>query len=247
MKRMISGQLLGGLVLTLVCQRPGWPEKQPVTPPAAGTCDSPYPDAQGNVTFSCRGLTDEQIRLLPSLSTLVEKLLHAGVDGSRLESQTNNILKVLQTGPESIVKTTPSVHPSTSTLTSAPVSHPSARPPVSSPPEKEVISYDYRGYKTSSLTGPLLIQGDEGESLQYQKLLALQKAGEWKKLLHDATHEIKKAPDWLTPYAFEGVALQHLGKTQEAIAALEYVDQRSTGNSDYDQVRRLLKKLKSTP
>ena len=199
------------------------------------------------MSFTCRGLTDEQIRLLPSLSALVEKLLHSGVDGSRLESQTDDILRILQAGQESIIKATPSVNLSTSPPASRPIApapHPS-KPSVAPPPQKEVILYDYRGYKTSSLTGPMLILGDEGESRQYQKLLDLQRAGNWKKLLHDATHEIKKAPDWLTPYAFEAVALQHLGRTKEAIAALEYVDQRSTGDSDYDQVRRLLAKLKA--
>jgi len=121
------------------------------------------------------------------------------------------------------------------------------RPKVPKGPQRpeEVITYDYRGFKTSSLTGPMLVDGDEGESGQYQKLLALQKGGEWKKLLKESTREIKKVPDWLTPYAFKAVALQHLGNNQEAIKALEYVDQRSVGNPDYDQVRSLLQHLKT--
>jgi hypothetical protein len=127
----------------------------------------------------------------------------------------------------------------------APPAKPSKTPPAVPVAKQEIITYDYRGYKTSSLTGPMLVDGDEGESKQYQALLELQKVGEWKKLLKNSTREIKKAPDWLTPYAFKAVALQHLGKKAEAIQALEYVDQRSTGNPEYDQVRRLLMQLKS--
>ena len=90
----------------------------------------------------------------------------------------------------------------------------------------------------------MLVDGDVGESGHYQKLLTLQKAGEWKKLLKESAREIKRVPDWLTPYAFKAVALQHLGDNPGAIQALEYVDQRSAGNPDYDQVRHLLKQLK---
>ena len=233
MNRTVSDRLLGCLILVFVCQQPGWSENPPATAPVAGACDSPYPDAQGNVTFSCRGLTDEQIRLLPSLSTLVNRLLASNVEGSRLETQTDDILKRLLAAPGAVEKTAPEVTAST---------HAHASPPIVAPPEKEVILYDYRGHKISSQTG--LMAGDPGESAQYQAMLALQRAGEWKKLLKEATREIKKVPDWLTSYAFKAVALQHLGNTQEAIASLEYVDQRSKGNSDYDQVRRLLKQLR---
>jgi hypothetical protein len=191
------------------------------------------------VTFTCHGLTDDQLRLMPSVSALVGKVLNSGVDSSRLDAQSDYIVNLLREGPVSKPKAMPAIAPAVSSST---VSAPSKGPKKEA--EKEIIMYDYRGYKTSSLVGPMLILGDAGESKQYQKMLDLQKAGEWKKLLKEATHEFKKVPDWLTPYAFEAVALQHLGRTDEAIAALEYVDHQSVGNSDYDQARLLLKKLK---
>jgi hypothetical protein len=192
-----------------------------------------YPDMQGNVSFTCHGLTDAQMRLMPSLSILVEKLLQSGVDGPRLESRTDDILKMLHANAKTELAANPTIIPT-----------PSKKAKKEDDKDKEIITYDYHGFKTSSLMGPMLVLGDEGESKQYQKLLAVQKAGEWKALLKDTTREIKKVPDWLTPYAFEAVALQHLGKTDEAIAALEFVDQHSRGNSDYDQARLLLKMLK---
>ena len=201
----------GCLILGLIGQRPARSQDQAAAPPAAGACDSPYPDAQGNVTFTCRGLNDEQMRRLPSLF----KMLQEGLDS--------------KSEPAPVAK--PSINPR-------------AVPPATPAREKEVITYDYRGYKTSSRTGPMLLDGDEGESKEYRKLLALQKADEWKKLLKETAREIKKVPDWLTPYAFKAVAQQRLGTTLEAIKTLEYVDQRSVGNPDYDQVRRLLKQLK---
>jgi hypothetical protein len=181
------------------------------------------------------------MRLLPSVSTLVEKLLHSGVDAARLDAQTDDILKMLQTSPKAASE------PLTEAVPGLAAPEPSAlknpEPSKAEPPKpREVITYDYRGYKTSSLTGPML--GDERESQRYQELLALQKAAEWKKLLKEASREIKRVPDWLTPYAFKGVAQQHLGDTQDAIASLEYVDQHSTGNPDYDQVRHLLEHLR---
>ena len=234
MKRTGMSCFFGCLILTLLCRLPARSENPSASPHPAGSCDSPYPDAQGNVTFSCRGLNDEQMRLLPSVSTLVDKLLHSDVDNVRLDAQTDNILKMLQT---------PAAPPKSEARKAA--TAPSAKPPKGPQSPEEVITYDYRGFKTSSLTGPMLVDGDEGESGQYQKLLALQKGGEWKKLLKESTREIKKVPDWLTPYAFKAVALQHLGNNQEAIKALEYVDQRSVGNPDYDQVRSLLQHLKT--
>ena len=158
-------------------------------------------------------------------------LFRSGVDGERLDSEAVGIVKGLQASPVSKAAAPTPAH-AVSALPSSPS------------PGKEVITYDYRGFKTSSLRGPLFTE--DQASLAYQSLLSLQKKDEWKKLLKEATREAKKTPEWLTPYAFKAVALHHLHRDADAITALEYVDQRSTGNPDYDQVRAMLKQLKSS-
>ena len=236
MTRVTVRQILGGLALAFLCQWPALPENNAALPPAASapalSCDSPYPDEQGNVTFVCKGLNDEQVRLMPAVSVLVDKLLHSGIDSASLDARSDDVVRLLQKSPEpKAERTSAAAEPSKAT---APVAAQAAK--------VEVITYDYRGLKTSSISGPLLT--DEGETEQYYKMLSLQKAGEWKKLVKAAAHEIKKVPEWLTPYAFKAVGLVHLHNKNDALAALEYVDQHSQGNPDYDQVRRLLKQLK---
>jgi len=246
MKRPLRSPCLASLILTLGMSSIVQAKKHPAAPPPpeGAVCDSPYPDPQGNVSFTCHGLTDDQLRLLPNLTTLMNRVLNAGVDGPRLDAQSDAIVKSLQAGPAPVPTaiSQPIVLPST-TVASIPIENKKPEKEKPKEKEKEIFTYDYRGYKTSSLIGPMLILGDNGESKEYQKLLTLQKAGEWKKLLKDSNHEIKKVPDWLTPYAFKAVALQHLGDKPGAIAALEYVDQHSAGNPDYDQVRHLLHQL----
>lgn len=218
--------LLAGLALVLIGWKLAPAEERAAGAVPAGRCDSPYPDAQGNMTMVCHGLTDDQLRLLPHVSSLANRILQSGVEEERLDSKAGDILKILQTSSEP----------------KAAVPAPSA-PPSRPPPEKDVMTYDYRGFKTSSLRGPLF--ADDQASLAYQDLLALQKKDEWKKLLKEAERQAKKTPEWLTPHAFKAVALHHLSRDPEAITALEYVVERSTGNPEYDQVRNLLKQLKS--
>jgi hypothetical protein len=243
MKHRVFLRLLGILLFSVCFQSAGYASDRAVVAPAPtpGLCDSPYPDPQGNVSFTCRGLSDQQIRLLPSLSTLVDKLLRSGVEGSVLEARSNDVLKMLREEPVAKTALPVAQKAEATPVVAAPVKMP--KDEKSKDTAVEVFTYDYRGFKTSSLVGPMLVLGDEGESKQYHKLIELQKAGKWKALLKEATREIKKVPDWLTPYAFEAVALQHEGKTAEAIAALVFVDQHSKGNSDYDQARLLLKRL----
>jgi hypothetical protein len=215
------------------------PESRAASPVPGGPCDSPYPDAQGNMTIVCHGLDDKQLRLLPHVSSLANRILQSSIEGERLESETDGILNILEGSPA----------PKAAALETLPVknaSTPRQIPPASPPPSvAEVITYDYRGFKTSSIRGPLYAEAQT--SLAYQDMLALQKKGDWKKLLKRAAREAKEAPGWLTPYAFKAVALHHLGRNSEAISALDYVDQRSAGNPDYDQARKMLKQLKSVP
>jgi hypothetical protein len=65
----------------------------------------------------------------------------------------------------------------------------------------------------------------------------------WKELRTLAEQQIKKTPDWLTPYLFSGVAEANLGNKAAAIARLKYVRDQAAGNPDYADAERLLKML----
>ena len=153
--------ILSFLALAFLYQGFGWSADKPGTSPTAGICDSPYPDPQGNVTFTCHGLTDDQLRLMPSVSTLVGKVLTSGVDSSRLDAQSDYIVNQLREGPASKAKTMKAELPAVSTPTAQTSTKDSK---LVNEKEPEIFTYDYRGYKTSSLVGPMLVMGDEGES-----------------------------------------------------------------------------------
>lgn len=56
--------------------------------------------------------------------------------------------------------------------------------------------------------------------------------------------QIRKTPEWLTPYLCAGVALANLGRREEAIRRLEHVEKMSSGNPDYSAAARILNELR---
>ncbi len=113
-------------------------------------------------------------------------------------------------------------------------------------PNAVSISYDFNEMKRKIRPGK--VEAEVGaETVVFQKLVSLQNSQQWNKLLDESDKTIKKVPEWLTPYAFKGLALAQLDRTKEAIELLEYVDKNSTGNRDFDEARQLLAQLKSLP
>src|SRR5690349_4139645 len=94
-------------------------------------CDEPIADPQGNAIFTCHGLSAEQVQALPSVSSFLQKWLRSGLDGSRLDARSDDVLNLLHGA-------------------AAPKGGTDAGPKVEAPgtaaPAKEVITHDYRGY-----------------------------------------------------------------------------------------------------
>lgn len=62
-----------------------------------------------------------------------------------------------------------------------------------------------------------------------------------RRLLAFAEQQIKKTPDWLTPYWFSGIAEANFGNRSAAIARLKHVQEQAAENLDYKDAERLLK------
>src|SRR5690242_17820651 len=95
-------------------------------------CDFPYPDDHGNMTIVCHGLNDQQVRLLPALTDLNNKLLQSGVDAERLKADSDSIVRSVSVPAAAVAP--PESKPS--------VPEPAAAKPAAG--QKDVITYDYR-------------------------------------------------------------------------------------------------------
>lgn len=105
-------------------------------------------------------------------------------------------------------------------------------------PNAGQVTYGFNGMRR--IISPGRVQGDDGEMAVFGRLKSLQDSHDWNKLVEESEAEIKKVPDWLTPYAFKGIAYLNLGKREEGIKLLEYVDQKTPSNPDFDEVRKVL-------
>lgn len=111
-------------------------------------------------------------------------------------------------------------------------------------PNAGQVTYGFNGMRR--IISPGRIEGDDGEMNVFNRLRSIQDSHDWNRLVEECDAEIKKVPDWLTPYAFKGIALLNLGKKGEGITLLEYVDQRTPNNPDFDEVRKILALAKQT-
>lgn len=106
-----------------------------------------------------------------------------------------------------------------------------------------VVWYEFNGVKhIQEGNSSTAILG--AEMTIFEKLLDLQKERDWPTLRNVCEEQIKKSPEWLTPYLFAGVAYANLGDREQAINRLEYVDKQAAGNSQYSDAARLLEVLR---
>jgi hypothetical protein len=111
-------------------------------------------------------------------------------------------------------------------------------------PEKSPYAptYDFNGARRTIQSGIASVGVGE-EWTVFQKLVQLEKTKDWKELHDTCEDQIKKTPEWLTPYLFSGVAYVNLGERAKGIERLEYVKKKAGGNPDYAAADRLLNQL----
>lgn len=85
-----------------------------------------------------------------------------------------------------------------------------------------VSTWDFNGVRREGRAGVMkAIMGDE--VAVFEELVRLEQGGQHARIVEVVATQIRKTPDWLTPYLFRGIAYARLGKVQEAKADLEHV------------------------
>jgi tetratricopeptide (TPR) repeat protein len=105
-------------------------------------------------------------------------------------------------------------------------------------------TFDFNGTKRDTTAGSVTaIAGDEFSV--FQRILLLEKESKFVELKNLCEAQIKKTPNWFTPYLYLGVAYANLGNKEKAISNLEYVIENTPGDPNYAQAKTLLDQLKA--
>lgn len=105
-------------------------------------------------------------------------------------------------------------------------------------------SFDFNGAKRTT-TRPGHISVDAGQEVSvFQNMAKLEQKRDFSGLIFVCEEQIKKTPDWLTPYLFLGIAYANIGQKENAIKNLEYVLENAPEDPAYAQAAEILKKLK---
>jgi len=113
-------------------------------------------------------------------------------------------------------------------------------PPPS--PYASSTTYDFGG-------GKHVVQGNRffaeaGEQVTaFGEMQKRHDARDWPGLLTLCNEQIKKAPEWYTPYYFAAIAYANLGNRERAIRLLQYVNSNVGHIPKYNDSARLLKEL----
>jgi len=81
------------------------------------------------------------------------------------------------------------------------------------------------------------IIAEEGESAMFKRMVDAQGARDGDTLLKLCDEEVAKVPEWLTPYAFRGIALFLLSRNPEAIQQLNLFIEASAGDIQFADMR----------
>lgn len=108
--------------------------------------------------------------------------------------------------------------------------------------EKDVQSltehYAPNGFKMLQ-TGPGHLDQSEGEFHAFEQMTDLYKSHDWASLAAVCDAEIKKVPNWFTPYNYLAVAYANLGRSQESAKMFKRYLDLSASDSDYQSSREL--------
>ena len=108
---------------------------------------------------------------------------------------------------------------------------------------KPVITYDFNGVKHIRQGHAVRAVTGE-EATLFERLKELEKRGAWAEVCELCDAQIRKTPEWLTPYLCTGVAHANLGQSEEAIRRLEHVERMAADFPDYAAAGRILNELR---
>jgi len=98
-------------------------------------------------------------------------------------------------------------------------------------PNAGVTTYTEEGYRRVIFPGSFTV--DASRTRSFQTLAGLANAGKWQELIAACRLQETQAPEWLTPFAFEGMAHAELGNKEAAVKLLEYAKREIADNPDY--------------
>ncbi|MDQ1558837.1 MAG: hypothetical protein QOD32_1897 [Pyrinomonadaceae bacterium] len=104
-------------------------------------------------------------------------------------------------------------------------------------------TYDFNGAKRDTSAGRVSVVVGEETGI-FQKMVELEKSKSFAELKNLCEVQIKKTPEWLTPYLYLGVAYANLGDRDKAISNLEHVVVNAPGDPAYSQARVILEQLR---
>lgn len=108
---------------------------------------------------------------------------------------------------------------------------------------KPLVIYEFSGIKhTQTEQNFSVTTGDEFAIFQILK--ELEKQGCWREVRDLCEEQIRKTPEWLTPYLCAGVAHANLDRFDEAILRLEYVEKMASCNPEYSAATRVLNQVR---
>jgi tetratricopeptide (TPR) repeat protein len=103
--------------------------------------------------------------------------------------------------------------------------------------------YEFNGTKRETIR-PGHINMNIGQEVEiFKKIDNLEKEKRYPELILICENQIKKTPNWLTPYLFLGVAYANTGNKIKAIELFKYVIKNTPDDPDYKQAEDFLKRL----
>jgi hypothetical protein len=109
-------------------------------------------------------------------------------------------------------------------------------------PNAPVVTYDFNGTKREvsyALGYAVDISNKTPQNDAFRAMEKVQHDEQWQLLREISEQEMKKTPEWLTPYLFAAVASAQLGEIEKAIQLLDYVREKAAGRLDYAQAEKL--------
>ncbi len=82
------------------------------------------------------------------------------------------------------------------------------------------------------------------EMSAFQKIVELEKQKNYLDLITICEKQIKKTPEWLTPYLFLGIAYANMNNKEKAIELFNYVLKNAPDDPNYAQANDFLKMLR---
>jgi len=105
------------------------------------------------------------------------------------------------------------------------------------------LSYDFNGAKRET-TQPGHINLNFGPEVEiFNQIVQLEKQKNYSEIIKICETQIKKTPEWLTPYLYLGVAYANTGNTSRAIELFSHVNKIAPNDPAYKQAREFLEKL----